>query len=84
MSETTPSPYPECEKLAAAGDRWAVADFLEWCSQRGYHLAEHVDGRNYPVVISKTHEAVILEYLEVDPEALDLERRSILTDLATL
>ena len=75
----TDEKYPQATKLAAASDeRAAVADFLEWCSQRGWHLAEHVAERLYPVTVPMTHDAVIYEYLGIDVVVLEAERRAML------
>lgn len=70
---------PQSTKLAAAHDeRSAVADFLEWCSEQGYHLAHHVEGRNYPAILTETHDQVIMRYLDIDTAALEQERRAML------
>lgn len=78
--------YPQASKLAAASsDRSTVADFLEWCSEQGYHLAKHGDGAELSAsrlyVIPQTHDAVVMDYLGIDTIALERERRAMLDGL---
>jgi len=76
------SEYPMCEKLSTfSEERHTLSEFFEWCSNKGWHLAEYEEGANWPTDIRKTPDAIILDFLEVDAKVLEDERRTMLSKL---
>jgi hypothetical protein len=73
----------QMNKLAQAGDTYAdLVEFLDWidhhpdlCLAR-WHKIEPV-----LVPLSRSYEAIIYEYLEIDAQALKKERRALLESL---
>jgi hypothetical protein len=75
------SKYPECEKLSAVGgDRRTIASFLEWCETKGLELRARSAGVNFDGwdPLHKSQDSLILEFLEVDENKLETERRAML------
>lgn len=73
----------ECGKLAAAADeRRAICDFLEWAGSQGILLARHQHVAEYRnpqlAVVPEQADQIVLRYLDIDPVALERERRALL------
>lgn len=73
----------ECDKLAAAaGERRALCDFLEWAGSQGIFLAhyQHIAEYRNPqlAVVPEQADQIVLRYLNIDPVALERERRALL------
>lgn len=96
---TAPTATPESDKLnAAAAERTAILDFLEWCTAQGIRLVStqavtdtiDVSGwfstepqmKDVDVEVELPHPAqgqnLVHQYLGIDDNALDRERRAIL------
>lgn len=76
--------YPEHEKLAKVRDRsQAIGEFLEWCNEQGWHLAEWVadkwDDRMFPIHLSISE--VLARYFDIDQGRLEEEKRALLQGL---
>lgn len=83
----------QIDKLSEAADARAVlVDFLDWIGRHpDLMLAQWVrtndrgEPRLEPLLapLSRSHDAVIFEYLDIDADELERERRDILANLAT-
>jgi hypothetical protein len=75
--------YPMCEKLSDnADERRTVNEFLEWLQEKGIWLCDRDQGSNFADYrpITKRADDLLLEFLEIDPKALEAERRAILDE----
>jgi hypothetical protein len=78
--------YPNCEKLRAAHkDKVIVNAFMEWLEEKKYVLAERLTRSSgylgeELVPAAKSLDKLWLEYIEVDAQKLDDERRAILDE----
>lgn len=76
--------YPNCDKLAAlTNEHEAIVDFAEWLNdtkriQLGRH--EQFEGYRDPqfAPIATPVDKLVLEFLGIDPVALEQERRALL------
>lgn len=86
---------PECDKLNDRRDEWnAIYQFKEWLEEKKIWLAHRITlrefyGEDYEdepmdtlVPIPQTIETLLYEYLDVDPEKLEQERRRLLSSLS--
>jgi len=91
MTEFREEDHPNCMKLKEHGDEWRhIAMFHEWLTEKGILLASYeVYGDNFPEPMrGKQRDApwpyprplrdLYYEYVEVDPNELERERRQIL------
>lgn len=68
-----PSPYPECERLAAIHvERRAIAEFVEWATSRG-DLA----------LTGASLDDLIMGFYGIDQDKIETERRQMLDRLRT-
>lgn len=81
MTATRREKYPECTKLSDhAGERRTVTEFLEWLEAQGLHLCEYSPGSNFGTYhrTMKSHDALVMGFLEIDTKKLEEERRAML------
>lgn len=76
---------PNCEKLRASHkDKLVVGAFMEWLEEKKYVVAEPCANSPYIgeelVLATKNFDKLWLEYIEVDEQKLDDERRAILDE----
>ncbi len=70
---------PNCEKLRALHkDKVIVGDFIEWMTAQGYVIAQEVEEEL--AYARKSFDKLWLDYIEVDEQKLDDERRAILDE----
>lgn len=75
--------YPMCTRLSSAsGERSTINQFVEWLQEKGIWLCDRDEGSNFAEYrpITKRSDELVLEYLEIDPVALEKERRQILDE----
>lgn len=74
--------YPECEKLSAvSNERSTLDDFFEWLGSRGMFLCQYVDGSQRPWPVTASNTTLIMQFLEIDKDKLDQERRAMIAEL---
>lgn len=84
--------FPECEKLQAHETDWnSIYPFLEWLREQGVwlcrmgrkELGEIEEIGLYPIYypIGKSITQLLYEYLSINPEKLEEERRELLDHL---
>jgi hypothetical protein len=78
-------PTPQCDRLhALRSERDTVMEFLDWLQEQGIQLGRY-DHNYYDgglmVAVNRTHEQVVMDFLEIDPVALENERRALLESL---
>lgn len=77
------SKYPTCTALNEVGTEYrAIRQFLEWLQTEQIFLATYVKGRHYPVSLGKSDDELALKFLEIDPVALEEDRREMLADFS--
>lgn len=75
--------YPECEKLSRLADkRTIILDFIEWLAERDMHIMvqrdpDYEDYRH----LTQSREALSHQYLEIDDNKLEQERRAMIEEL---
>jgi len=74
---------PECDKLSKVADEsQRIGEFLDWCSERGWHLAEYVsytDLRDERLVPLRTGiQEVLARHFGIDLNKVDQEKRALL------
>lgn len=76
--------YPECEKLSAVSvQRTSLDDFLGWLlAEKGIHLGAYPEGRMRMVPASYNKERLIMEFLEIDMDEIERERRQLLASMS--
>lgn len=74
--------YPEHEKLSLVREKsQEIGDFLLWCEERGWHLAEWDQSRKYDdrmMPIQPRMREVLALYFNIDQEKLEDEKRAML------
>ena len=75
--------YPQSERLGDFHDEYcAIMTFLEWAGSKGYHLATYQPSLGQVPfmmpVFSGEWERIVHQYLEIDTDALDRERRNMI------
>lgn len=80
MTQTSQQ-YPQAERLEECTDQYhAIMTFLKWAANNGYHLAVHQPPLGQVPfmmpVFSGQWERVIHQFLEIDTDELDRERRT--------
>ena len=83
MKEQEPmNEYPEHEKLAMCSElSQEIGDFLVWCEERGWHLAEWEEGRVYEarmMPIRPKMRDVLALYFGIDQDTLKDEKVAML------
>ena len=79
---------PQCEKLSANAEaRSTIDEFLEWLSGQGMAIGHYQDfdwqnGVFTPITV--TNDSVVLQFLGIDEQALEQERRALLKVLQDL
>ena len=74
--------YPEHDKLRPVKDKsQAIGEFLEWASDRGWYLAEHVNGSYHLYAVAYSIQTVLADYFEIDLNRLDDEKRAMLDEI---
>ena len=78
MSEYPPT--PTLDKMREVKDQsQAIGEFLEWlASEKNVHLAQSVDGHNYPQHFPYQTEALLAEFFDIDLNEAEAEKRAIL------
>lgn len=80
---TTPA-TPECDRLAAAADqRDTLIEFLGWLGTQKIELGRYgVSAIEYCMTpIADSHDALVLQFLGIDHQKLETERRALLAHL---
>ena len=74
--------YPNLDKLTEhTAERFAIMTFLEWLSKRGISLGRwSKSGLCLDAIPASEHERLLYEYLGVDQEALECERRALIAE----
>jgi len=77
--------YPHCDRyVEREAERDTISEFLDYCRANGFVLCETVEKRDwndyYPLVSSREDD-LILRSLDIDPKALEEERRQMLRDI---
>lgn len=75
--------YPEHEKLQNLGDaNQIVGDFIEWLHDRGMEIGRFEQMRGFSdlqfVPVTKSRDALLAEYFDIDRDKLEMEKRSML------
>jgi hypothetical protein len=77
-----PPEYPEHEKLAKVRDKsQAIGEFLEWASEKGWHLAYYPEDPNYDAEmrwVRETVHQILAKYFGIDLKRLEDEKRAML------
>jgi hypothetical protein len=83
--------YPEHEKLKAVSDTsQAIGEFLQWCEEQGWHLAEYDSMAESLGVFSDDHqlwpirlgiEDILARYFDIDRDRLEAEKRAMLDEI---
>ena len=75
--------YPMCNRLGLnAGTKAKLLEFIEWLEEeKGIEIAEYIEslGEHRPIGHHR-REAIVHEFLEIDNDALEKERRQILAE----
>lgn len=75
MSEETE--YPECEKMQKAQPvSQEIGEFLEWCGNRGWFLAQYDGGEAYQLPYST--ESLLAKYFRIDLDRVEEEKREMM------
>jgi hypothetical protein len=76
-------PTPELEKMGRVREEsQAIGEFLEWLSSTKHvHLAQSVEGYNFPQHFAYQTEELLAEFFEIDLKKVEAERRAILASL---
>jgi hypothetical protein len=78
-SEEDAKKYPLCTKLAANHDNHGIVmDFVDWLNDKGYAIGEME--RSEFITARRNPERLWLDYLEIDEEGLEQERRAMLEE----
>lgn len=78
--------YPEHEKLAEVAEHsQAIGEFLDWLqNEKGYTIAHYGDpNMNWLTPVHRSIKDLLAEYYDIDPEALEGEKRDMLEQLET-
>lgn len=74
--------YPECEKLASLRyERSTLSDFFEWLGNQGMFLHRYEGDSDRPWPITTSTDRLIMQFLEIDEDRLEQERRAMLAGL---
>jgi hypothetical protein len=72
-----PQTWPEHEKLKAISEfSQKVHDFLEWCSEKGWELAQWEGDRMFP--IRPGRDKILADFFEIDMDKIEAEKRAML------
>lgn len=74
--------YPECEKLSAVSDeRRTLSDFIEWLESKNLWICDGPGELNHYYPVSASGASLIMQFLEIDQDNLEQERRAMIAGL---
>jgi hypothetical protein len=86
MTSNDQQSYPQSDRVRLTSqDRDTIREFLEWAHrEHGAFLAQVAEGSSRPVHLVHSTEDLLEQHFEIDPVALEAERRHMLAAFAEL
>lgn len=74
--------HTECEKLSAVSDeRRTLSEFFEWLDSQNLWICDGPGELSHYYPVSASADSLIMQYLEIDQDKLEQERRAMLAEL---